>query len=687
MREIYYWADWFRELAERIAEGGETSLIDTVKQVDWERGSNKKPPLLNYGDRGIDPFSFIYALAQKNTTRQRQRVYSSVAKYFGLESPLADFGNNDFYMFPTPPPAAPASFHDGKTFSPDLLWRLFGQAVKDEPKIDPTTFGDALKIKNVAQVKLTHALCLINPDFFVPVDALLHVPVNKDMDLNSCDYERFMSALGNAKRTFPGCRACEINTYLYSHYMSKRAPLLKPESRFFQISTNANDGDCWGDFDELNAVYTDSSRQGGDEAMWEPAPAGGDGRGTPYSLTEPVRGDVILVRTGVRKGRAIGVVHRNDYAEPGGLNEKSRLHVYWINKSEADFFPGAQTTQVAFSEAKPNHSTYKAFRQAAAYGPTFTLIDTVKRNGNGPVEPSPPPPNDPLETLAKELHVQVDFLQNIETLLQEKKQVIFQGPPGTGKTYVAQELAQHLAGSKERYRLVQFHPSYSYEDFVRGYRPTLLKNEQPGFELKDGPFLQIAREAADDRDGQYFLIIDEINRGNLAKVFGELYFLLEYRDKPMNLMYQKDNEPPFRMPDNLYIIGTMNTADRSIALVDLALRRRFAFVDFAVNKEPVEGLLRRWLGANGLGEMAWIADVVDRANKKLDNHHAAIGPSYFMRPDLDEAAVKRIWQHNVLPYVEEHLFGEHDKLREFALDKLRGGDDPDGGSRMPAARP
>ena len=428
--------------------------------------------------------------------------------------------------------------------------------------------------------------------------------------------------------------------------------------------------------------------------MWEPAPAGGDGRGTPYSLTEPVRGDVILVRTGVRKGRAIGVVHRNDYAEPGGLNEKSRLHVYWINKSEADFFPGAQTTQVAFSEAKPNHSTYKAFRQAAAYGPTFTLIDTVKRNGNGPVEPSPPPPSDPLETLAKELHVQVDFLQNIETLLQEKKQVIFQGPPGTGKTYVAQELAQHLAGSKERYRLVQFHPSYSYEDFVRGYRPTLLKNEQPGFELKDGPFLQIAREAADDRDGQYFLIIDEINRGNLAKVFGELYFLLEYRDKPMNLMYQKDNEPPFRMPDNLYIIGTMNTADRSIALVDLALRRRFAFVDFAVNKEPVEGLLRRWLGANGLGEMAWIADVVDRANKKLDNHHAAIGPSYFMRPDLDEAAVKRIWQHNVLPYVEEHLFGEHDKLREFALDKLRGGDDPDGGeegedggSRMPAARP
>ena len=125
------------------------------------------------------------------------------------------------------------------------------------------------------------------------------------------------------------------------------------------------------------------------------------------------------------------------------------------------------------------------------------------------------------------------------------------------------------------------------------------------------------------------------------------------------------------MPDNLHIVGTMNTADRSIALVDLALRRRFAFVDFSVNEEPVKGLLRRWLKAKGLGRMEWVADVVDRANRRLDDRHAAIGPSYFMRPDLDAAAVERIWEHGVLPYIEEHLFGEHDRLGEFALDKLR----------------
>ncbi len=298
-----------------------------------------------------------------------------------------------------------------------------------------------------------------------------------------------------------------------------------------------------------------------------------------------------------------------------------------------------------------------------------------------PTELVPVQLEDPLRELADRLHLPVDFLQNIETLLEEKKQVIFQGPPGTGKTYVAQALARHLAECEDRCQLVQFHPSYSYEDFVRGYRATLLDNRQPGFVLKDGPFMRIAEKARRDPDAKCFLIIDEINRGNLAKVFGELYFLLEYRETPMDLMYHKDGEPSFTMPDNLYIIGTMNTADRSIALVDLALRRRFAFVDFSMTKEPVKGLLRCWLAANDLSNMNWVADVLDRANAKLHDHHAAIGPSYFMRTDLDEAAVVRIWNHNVLPYVEEHLFGEHDRLAEFELDKLRRTGGPDSRKR------
>lgn len=273
-----------------------------------------------------------------------------------------------------------------------------------------------------------------------------------------------------------------------------------------------------------------------------------------------------------------------------------------------------------------------------------------------------------LATLAASLYLPVEFLEEINALLEDKKQVIFQGPPGTGKTYMARELAEHIASSKDRVTLVQFHPSYDYVDFVQGYRPDLMDNGQPGFRLQDGPLLRAAEAARINPDAKHFLIIDEINRGNLAKVFGELYYLLEYRDQEIHFQY---SDKPFRLPENLYIIGTMNTADRSIALVDLALRRRFYFVEFHPDKWPIQGLLKKYLGAGGID---WIADVVDRANELLqDDPNAAIGPSYFMKPGLDEDAVRRIWKYGVLPYIEERLFGQGDeRLAEFDLDRLRG---------------
>ena len=296
-------------------------------------------------------------------------------------------------------------------------------------------------------------------------------------------------------------------------------------------------------------------------------------------------------------------------------------------------------------------------------------------------EPEDLAPSPSLQTLADELFLPVEFLENIEMLLHDKRQVIFQGPPGTGKTYVAQKLANHLAGSEDRVTLVQFHPSYAYEDFVQGFRPALV-NGQPGFELKDGPLLQAAERARKDeeRDVNHFLIIDEINRGNLAKVFGELYFLLEYRDEAITLQYQREDEEKFSLPSNLYIIGTMNTADRSIALVDLALRRRFYFVEFHPDDEPVKGVLRRWLQAKH-PDMKWVANVVQNANKLLeDDRHAAIGPSYFMKDGLDDDKVRRIWKHSVLPYIEERRFGGDEVSDDFDLEKLKGSIKAGGGT-------
>ena len=296
---------------------------------------------------------------------------------------------------------------------------------------------------------------------------------------------------------------------------------------------------------------------------------------------------------------------------------------------------------------------------------------TIVAEEDDPPKPPPPPPTPALDltSLAAKLYLPVNFLENIDNLLTDKKQVIFQGPPGTGKTYIAQALANHLAGSEERVTLVQFHPSYAYEDFVQGFRPKTGEDGQPRFELKDGPLRQVAEQAKDESEEKHFLIIDEINRGQLSKVLGELYFLLEYRDKEMRLQY---SDEPFSLPSNLYIIGTMNTADRSIALVDAALRRRFYFVEFHPDREPVKSVLRKWLEANSTTDMMWVAGVVQSANKLLeDDRHAAIGPSYFMKDGLDEAMVKRIWEHSVLPYIEERRFGDEDRLGDFDLDKLK----------------
>lgn len=282
-----------------------------------------------------------------------------------------------------------------------------------------------------------------------------------------------------------------------------------------------------------------------------------------------------------------------------------------------------------------------------------------------------------IKALAKELllgetsPVGETFLEKVVKALRQKRQLIFYGPPGTGKTYIARKLMEYLAPDSSRREVVQFHPSYAYEDFVQGYRPETRPDGTLAYTLKPGPLLRLA-ERATSSAAEHVLLIDEINRGNLPKILGELLYLLEYRDDEVALMYGEAGER-FSLPRNLLIIGTMNTADRSIGLIDAALRRRFHFIPLFPDREPLAGLLGRWLDREK-PEMLEVAGDVDRLNARLRDKvgpHLQVGHSYFMREDLSEEVLRDVWDLDVMPFLEDQLFGQEQELRQYTLVELR----------------
>lgn len=267
--------------------------------------------------------------------------------------------------------------------------------------------------------------------------------------------------------------------------------------------------------------------------------------------------------------------------------------------------------------------------------------------------------------------------RKIVSLLNHKKNIILQGPPGTGKTFLAKKLAYELMKMQDdsRIEMVQFHQSYSYEDFIQGFRPTL----QGGFTLKDGVFYSFSTKGPLLHPKKsYFFIIDEINRGNISKIFGELLMLIE-RDKrsekhSIKLTYAEDDNDTFYIPENLYLIGTMNTADRSLSLVDYALRRRFAFVDL----EPEFGKpFQMFLAEKGISDdlIEHICNKVGIINAKIQKDQDRgsgfrIGHSFFCSYDPTEDIDERVWYENVIDYeitplLKEMWFDDIDQAKDF----------------------
>ncbi|MFF1777763.1 DUF4357 domain-containing protein [Streptomyces virginiae] len=360
-------------------------------------------------------------------------------------------------------------------------------------------------------------------------------------------------------------------------------------------------------------------------------------------------------------------------ASPGGLSNLRRT-VAWL--------PGGHPYEELPEEVQQKLSVqHDVVDLTGVLEALDGLTGTAGPDGDAPSSPPPaaevptqrevvlPEVTDALA--AKLLVHRLSWLEEVRELLTDERQLVFYGPPGTGKTYLAMQLAEHFGGGPEQVKIVQFHPSYSYEDFFEGFRPTEdPETREVAFRLTAGPLRELADLASREgnRHVPHFLIIDEMNRANLAKVFGELYFLLEYRKRSVRLTYSGDD---FGLPPNLFIIGTMNTADRSIALVDAAMRRRFAFVELSPRTEPTAGLLERWL--ENAGKDGEPARLLDALNALISDPDFAVGPSYLMKPGAyRDGGLDRTWRTKILPLLEEHHYGEGiDVAARYGLDALR----------------
>jgi len=276
------------------------------------------------------------------------------------------------------------------------------------------------------------------------------------------------------------------------------------------------------------------------------------------------------------------------------------------------------------------------------------------------------------DNFLRDVYMSETKYKSLVALLLKKKNIILQGAPGVGKTFVAKRLAYSIMSEKdtERVMLVQFHQSYSYEDFIMGYRPT-----KENFEIHTGAFYDFCKKAADDNENDYYCIIDEINRGNLNKIFGELFMLLEAdkRGEEIRLLYKDEN---FSVPPNLYLIGTMNTADRSLAMLDYALRRRFSFFEIlpGFDTDGFQSYQKELSSEKFDNVIRCIKNLNDTiAKDETLGEGFCIGHSYFcgLTPEeLNDEALSSIVEYDIIPLLKEYWFDEPAKVREWS-ERLR----------------
>ena len=713
-KEYLTWVAFYTEFAEKLlpyAKDRQT-LIEKIKAVYTAIGMRLPKLEKDNNIVDIDPFT-VFGLFNKGITNaNRIVILRRIAEEFSVSAPVPEsfdgipLLNNQkatFYFF----------IGDRQADDIENLWRVFVSAMEyakshsESSRIALIKAYDSALLQKGIKWNLTMALYWICPYEYINLDSrnrwYICNPENMPSDfIDSVDNFNSVPSGEKYLQIIEKCRSIlQKSNYRYknfpelSYYAWIVSEKVNEETRAAAAAENqrANVGEAIGDKDIHTTHYWIYS-PGDNACMWDEFYAAGImaigwgeiGDLTAFTTKDAMKqkmkecidptlsyrnaahatwqfandmnpGDIVFVKKGMHRVVGRGVV-TSDYMFDASRSDeyKNIRQINWTNKGEWNH-PGqavmktltditSYTDYVEKLNALFEDEAAEEIEEVEVQYPVYTAEDFL----------------DEVYMSESNYHVLVNLLKN-------KKNVIMQGAPGVGKTFAAKRLAYSMMGVKDssRVMMVQFHQSYSYEDFIMGFRPA-----STGFELKKGPFYSFCKMAETDIENDYFFIIDEINRGNLSRIFGELFMLIENdkREVSLQLLYSDEK---FSVPANVYIIGMMNTADRSLAMLDYALRRRFAFFEFSPAFET-EGFRAYRQGKNNKKFDNLIA-AIEKLNIAIESDDTLgrgfrIGHSYFCtESEIDDMWLNAVITYEIIPLLNEYWFDEPSKVRdwEYAL--------------------
>ena len=699
------WIPFYEELADRLLsyKNDRPQMIQKVRDV--YKTLDIDLPKLESDNNNIpdmDPFTLFGLFNKGLTNENRIRIAAEIARLFGVQAPVPQsfsgipVVNNlkaTFYYF----------LPGRQKGDIDRLWDVFSLAIsyaashdEEEKKALAAAYDAVLKQQGVMW-NITMGLYWIRPYEYINLDgcnrkiisndrympremadfckaALKNPPSGKEY-LSLCDRMRAVLREGEYPyKDFPALSFFSWNQKGNANEVSSDPSPKAETGKHFWIYSPGRNASCWQEFseqgimgmnwDRIEDLHQYADKEELRKAMQSAYESEGSIKNDTLALWEFSHvmkpGDIVYVKQGTNCILGKGEVTSDYLYDASRPAYRHIRRVTWLQKGE---------WMLGKACVLPVNFPIKTLTDWTPYPEYVQKIESIWNTKDLSVSEKPDAPL--LERYGKERFLKEVYLSDsqydeLAGLLRRKQNLILQGPPGVGKTFMARRLAWSMMGEKndDRIGMVQFHQSYSYEDFIEGYRPG-----GSGFELRHGIFYQFCQKAAQDPEKPYFFIIDEINRGNISKIFGELFCLLEKdkRDTAMNLVY---SQQPFSIPSNLYIIGMMNTADRSLAFIDYALRRRFGFFDVKPAFDSVQ--FKNWMEQHPSSHLTNLISCVERLNKAIAEDEAlgqgfCIGHSYFCSEEnMSDGELSSIVRYEMEPLLREYWFDNLDTAREWS---------------------